>query len=783
MLRVLRLLVWPSLFLIPMPSVANTCIWYSDTGTVNQVDTSTNKTLVTINLQNARHLAMNSSHCGVWVVADKRLYRFDGAGAQVSNIALNTVNSRLDDVGEVIADPYDDTLWISDDRAIFHLNSNGALLNTLNTPSKARSVAVSLDGNIWVLGNKQLWHYSPKGSLLETIDVHKLVSGEPKSLILDDLRKTLWVTGEKKLTRLPLGQFLGSPLSIDFKEEPSAITLNPLNGDLWLATKDILRSYTFNGRPGVTASLRDSNRRVEQLTFDPVSQSVWAGAENSANRFTAEGVFIAGWTANGGVTSIAAPIFSLRPLVSLVQPGQDAMLNNAQPAVRYSFDALCNGVTCGFAPEYFATYTLRAMLNQNIISRFVFDKTVGTSTYESSVRLPEGKNVLSAQVQNSFGRVSDVVENTFIVDTVAPKISSLVATEGSVSAPPHATLEGIVDDVTAAVVVEGLGQVTDTKIRGNTLVFSFPVTLALGVNIFKVTAIDKASNTSTQTVQIINRPRQDLLSIQLLSPFNGATVSDSTVLVRGTYMGPVNTGFSVNGVTAFQDGQNFYAVVPLQTGNNVLSVKATTILGASVIENLNVISEGPSPVEISASFDNNILPTRAKFAVQNNTDKLIQNLEADFDGDGVVDFNTSDPTQTITFTYAVPGTYQANFKITDGYGATVNKRITIVVEDPAQIDRILRTQWTGLIEALSAGDKEKSVAFFNQTSKKKYGEIFDKLMPQMANIFRTASSPQKMSVTRRVGEYAVNRIAGVDNKIFLVYFLRDDDGVWRIDSL
>ena len=53
-------------------------------------------------------------------------------------------------------------------------------------------------------------------------------------------------------------------------------------------------------------------------------------------------------------------------------------------------------------------------------------------------------------------------------------------------------------------------------------------------------------------------------------------------------------------------------------------------------------------------------------------------------------------------------------------------------------------------------------------------------LPQIVASF---SPLQPVSVTSEIGEYAINRtIAGAD-WIFFIYFLRDADGVWRIDDM
>jgi hypothetical protein len=61
--------------------------------------------------------------------------------------------------------------------------------------------------------------------------------------------------------------------------------------------------------------------------------------------------------------------------------------------------------------------------------------------------------------------------------------------------------------------------------------------------------------------------------------------------------------------------------------------------------------------------------------------------------------------------------------------------------------------------------------------------VFDALLPQMPEIIASYSSLQQVSISSDIGEYAVNRTINGENWIFLIYFLKDADGVWRLDAM
>jgi hypothetical protein len=66
----------------------------------------------------------------------------------------------------------------------------------------------------------------------------------------------------------------------------------------------------------------------------------------------------------------------------------------------------------------------------------------------------------------------------------------------------------------------------------------------------------------------------------------------------------------------------------------------------------------------------------------NDDDGYIIKYEWDFDGDGTFDWVSTTP-EPVTFTYGIPGTYQAVLRVTDDNGVSATQMITIQVLEPA----------------------------------------------------------------------------------------------------
>jgi hypothetical protein len=310
--------------------------------------------------------------------------------------------------------------------------------------------------------------------------------------------------------------------------------------------------------------------------------------------------------------------------------------------------------------------------------------------------------------------------------------------------------------------------------------FSFPVVLQPGTNLFTLTAIDQAGNRASVSRTLVRGG----LTINITSPAAGASLTGSSALVNGTVDGGPNVGVTVNGVTATLAGSQFYAAVPLQTGANELLVRATTLDGASVQRTISVSSTGAAAVEVVADNASGVAPFKTAFTV--NSAAAIQSIQADFDGNGTIDFTTADPAVPITFNYSQPGVYSARFVVAtlnNGVRNEITRIVPIVVLDAAVLDQQLKVLWQGFAGALAARDKATAMQYLNAQARERYGPVFDVLLSNIPQILASLSSLQTVTVSGSVGEYAVNRMIDGVNRIFFIYLLRDVDGVWRIDSM
>ncbi len=118
--------------------------------------------------------------------------------------------------------------------------------------------------------------------------------------------------------------------------------------------------------------------------------------------------------------------------------------------------------------------------------------------------------------------------------------------------------------------------------------------------------------------------------------------------------------------------------------------------------------------------------------------------------------------------------------VTDAAGNTSGS-LQLLTADPIDVPFLL--VWQGMNAALLAGDKATALTFLTPGAQVKYGPVFDALLPHMAAIIASYSPLQRVSISENVGEYAIIRTIDGANHLFLLYFVKDDEGMWKLGAM
>lgn len=274
------------------------------------------------------------------------------------------------------------------------------------------------------------------------------------------------------------------------------------------------------------------------------------------------------------------------------------------------------------------------------------------------------------------------------------------------------------------------------------------------------------------------------LALSILSPTAGASLNTDLVHLTGTYSGPPNTGITVNGIVACTDGVHFYVDnIELVPGDNQITAVATTLDGRALSQTVGVTSVGQAPIKVTSEPACGVAPLSVTFEVMSRWDVPLSKVTIDHDGNGTTDYTSLSPTTPVLFGYQIPGTYQAQFTVTDAQGNVFHETLTVVVQDRGAADQIFQLLWNGMHAALLSGEKASALRYLNRPAQAKYDPVFAVLMADMPTIVASYASFQGFAFSSGMTEYALNRTIDGVNRIFLINFIQDDDGVWRFDSM
>jgi len=110
---------------------------------------------------------------------------------------------------------------------------------------------------------------------------------------------------------------------------------------------------------------------------------------------------------------------------------------------------------------------------------------------------------------------------------------------------------------------------------------------------------------------------------------------------------------------------------------------------------------------------------------------------------------------------------------TDSAGATAN--LTVAPSIQPSLD--------GIRDALLVANINLAKGYFKLATREKYGAILPNVVARASTLFGSMSAPQPSASGEDFIEFAVSRSINGQNHIFFIYFVLDEDGIWRIESM
>jgi hypothetical protein len=135
---------------------------------------------------------------------------------------------------------------------------------------------------------------------------------------------------------------------------------------------------------------------------------------------------------------------------------------------------------------------------------------------------------------------------------------------------------------------------------------------------------------------------------------------------------------------------------------------------------------------------------------------------------------------TLSYPFPAPGTYPID--LTESVSGT-GKAYRIVVKQASDIDTLLQGVYSGMLDNLKAGGIDVAMHAFNGSAHDEFLSIFTALGPNLPSVVEQLGTLIAGSFSSRFAEYALVRDTAIGKETFNVYFLRGENGVWRIDGM
>jgi hypothetical protein len=273
----------------------------------------------------------------------------------------------------------------------------------------------------------------------------------------------------------------------------------------------------------------------------------------------------------------------------------------------------------------------------------------------------------------------------------------------------------------------------------------------------------------------------DAFAVTIGSVLGGTGLYADRALVSGTAQAPAGSAVTVNGVVAAVAGDGgFHAEVPLVPGANAIVARVETHAGDTVSATASIAYDGAAPaVRVAASPLSGLAPLTVAVSVENGQDAPVS-----------VQIDTSPvtllaPGDTARFeaSYPVAGTYFLEVRITDSASAVQTRRFAIVARGYAEVDAELRGAYDGLLRALRSGDAATALRFVTEPARAGFQVMLAELGPDLPSITEQLGTLESGPIGDDVAEYTLVRQAGSVRALYFVYFLRDGDGLWRIEGM
>jgi hypothetical protein len=112
--------------------------------------------------------------------------------------------------------------------------------------------------------------------------------------------------------------------------------------------------------------------------------------------------------------------------------------------------------------------------------------------------------------------------------------------------------------------------------------------------------------------------------------------------------------------------------------------------------------------------------------------------------------------------------------------------IAVMVDNRTALDTKLQSKWSGAKAGFAEADVEKSLKKFSSLSTDKYREIFTVISSRLPDIAADMQNIQLIIVDDKTAKYRIRRVETINGQTlpitYYIYFIKDIDGLWKIEK-
>jgi hypothetical protein len=504
--------------------------------------------------------------------------------------------------------------------------------------------------------------------------------------------------------------------------------------------------------------------------------------------------YTAQWTpTSAGTYSLVGTAMDDRGTLSSSNPVNVVVAANALPSVALTSPT----VNARYVAPATIAITASASDSDGSISKvdfFAGATLIGTSANSPYTatwsNVGAGSYSLTAKATDNAGGVttSAAVPIT-VASNAAPTVSLTVASSGPYFAPATLSL--------AADATDSDGTIARVEFYANGALIGTDSTAPYGMawdavqgGSYALTAkaIDDGGASTISAPATISVQAAPTLSFD--SSLGTTVIDDDTVLVSGYVSAPTNAAVTVNGVVTHLDDRGFFQAndVPLTPGSNAIVAIVTTQDGQTVTKAVTVESSGPGLFKVQVAPTEGIGTLQVRFSLENPQNVPFKQAFLDLDGDGnpnliVYPSQFRDGKLEVLATYPA-GTWLATITFYDDQDRAIYRtHKSIVVLLPELFQGNVRAIYENMLLRLRAGNITGALTAFTGSAQERFNDIFTQLQPDLATIIDQLGTITEITFTLDMAELTLVRTSADASQKFMIYLIRSEDGIWRIDGM